>query len=161
MPLYQLSLIVRPLAKIDLVTAVKACCSRMIEDGAVISNLESLGYRDLPFKMRAVTGQKKTVTGSYFLMDVYAPEPTMKGWFPFLVQNSEVLHYHFYKVVPEQAAQECTLFEELKPPAYRKSIQDLRNNKRMDQLTRWIAVLNARNLAKREPQSYFVAPFRE
>lgn len=98
---------------------------------------------------------------SYMLVDFYAPESTKTTYESFIRQNADVVHHYIHQPVPNPPLEECSLYEELKPPAYRKSVQELRANKKMDKLSRWIAVLNARNLAKREPKSYFIPPFRE
>ncbi|KIH65330.1 hypothetical protein ANCDUO_04346 [Ancylostoma duodenale] len=96
MPLFEVSLITRSLSKADLVKTLVRAGNVLLDHGAVIENVESLGFRDLPYKR--VAKQTK--------------EP---------VYSSKWVHVAVVPVPPPQPAIQCNLEEILKPPAERQA----------------------------------------
>ncbi|VDO94555.1 unnamed protein product [Soboliphyme baturini] len=146
MPLYELTLIFKPMLKDNLASTIKRCCVNLMQHDAIIVKLQSLGYRDLPYKM-SKEHQRCSTGRSLQMIDEFG-------------RDSDVLHYYFHKV-EKPIDQECTLAEELEIPAYRKSVEKLRKKQRLCKLARIQAYLKAQDLMKRIPKSFPVAPVHE
>jgi hypothetical protein len=65
------------------------------------------------------------------------------------------------KSLMEQEEFECNLPELLKPPAYRKSVEDLRLNQRLNHKNKKHYMTRAKIEWKAVPKSYHIAPARD
>ncbi|KAL1231937.1 Small ribosomal subunit protein bS6m [Trichinella spiralis] len=71
MPFYDIILIMKPMLKADLASTIKRCCVKLLDNGAVLTSVNSMGYKDLPFKMKK--DQSAYITGSYILLNCALP----------------------------------------------------------------------------------------
>ncbi|XP_072018791.1 small ribosomal subunit protein bS6m-like [Amphiura filiformis] len=76
MPGYEMSLILRAMEKPQLVGAVKRALTFVIENGGIVRKLESMGEKNLPYRMRA--HQENFTKGHYFVVDFEAA-PSLLG----------------------------------------------------------------------------------
>uniref|UniRef100_A0A915IE37 Small ribosomal subunit protein bS6m n=1 Tax=Romanomermis culicivorax TaxID=13658 RepID=A0A915IE37_ROMCU len=158
MPLYELTLIVKPLIKEDLIKVATRCCNVLFDHKAIVTKIDSFGYKDLAWRM-----SKEKVnyfTGSHFSIGCYMTHDNMYKSYGILKSNNEVLHNYFHKILPEKEdlSYECTLDDELKPPAYRKSVEEMRRNQRLKYFTRRNIAKTAFMFSRQKPISYPIAP---
>ncbi|CAK5071731.1 unnamed protein product [Meloidogyne enterolobii] len=59
MPIYEFTIYFRPMVKDLLADSIKKSALCLLNQGGVIMNMQSLGYRDLP--MRAITKRTKEI----------------------------------------------------------------------------------------------------
>ncbi|XP_045110098.1 probable 28S ribosomal protein S6, mitochondrial [Portunus trituberculatus] len=120
--LYELSLIVKHLPKNSTVGVVKRVAESILDEGGFVSKIESLGARELPYRMRA-HGQLHS-KGSYFLLDFVAPPVKIYDIKDNCKRDVDLIRpMVFSKEEPSTIT--CTLHEEIKPPAYRSEVQKM------------------------------------
>ncbi|KFD57721.1 hypothetical protein M513_01391 [Trichuris suis] len=159
MPFYDVMLIMKPFLKPDLAASLKRCCTKLINNGAVITSLSSLGYRDLPYKMKKE--QSWFITGSYVLVQCCMPVRDYIRMADEFHRDSDIIHSYFHQVDPNaEPLPECTLAEELQPPAYRKSVQNLRKHQKLGLFAKIQAKKRAVDLVRAVPKSLPIAPHR-
>ena len=54
---YEVALILRAVGRQELYAALKGVCTTLLQNGAVLRNLENLGEKELPYKMSAHKGR--------------------------------------------------------------------------------------------------------
>ncbi|XP_013781081.1 probable 28S ribosomal protein S6, mitochondrial [Limulus polyphemus] len=123
MPSYELAVILRKMSRPELVTTLKRTGQAIFEKGGIIRKIENLGTRELPYRMR-VHNHSHT-EGSYFLFKFDAPTNTLTNLHDSFLRDIDILRPSISKVEPVNFPEECTLEEELQPPAYRKSVEVL------------------------------------
>ncbi|KAK8393071.1 hypothetical protein O3P69_013240 [Scylla paramamosain] len=120
--LFELSLIVKHLPKNSTVAVVKRIAESILDEGGFVSKIESLGARELPYRMRA-HGQLHS-KGSYFLLDFVAPPIKIADITDNFKRDVDLIRpVVFNKEDPLPIT--CTLHQEIKPPAYRSEVQKM------------------------------------
>lgn len=131
MPFYELNLVLRPLPKKELVDCLKRTANLLWKEDAVLRRLEYLGLKKLPYLARGEEERSRFSEGNYFIYHLSVPYSRLRLIRPELVLDNDLLRFSFYNtnesVLPEDY--ECTLEEELLPPAYRPSVQPLISDK--------------------------------
>jgi len=119
MPTYELSIILRQMARPELVSTLKRTAETILNKGGIIRKLENLGTRPLPHKM----SQHGTAhrTGSYFLMHFDCSTHLIEDFEEEYNRDIDIVRTNIFKVEQPEAIK-CTLDEELLPPAYRKEV---------------------------------------
>lgn len=111
------------MAKPDLVAALKRTGEFMLNNGAVLRKIENLGLnRELPMKMYR-NGQTYTA-GSYFLFTFDSSLQTRRSLLDELKRDVDIVRSSLVTLSPPKKF-DCTLDEELLPPAYRPSVKKL------------------------------------
>ncbi|XP_050709799.1 probable 28S ribosomal protein S6, mitochondrial [Eriocheir sinensis] len=120
--LYELSLIVKHMPKTRTVTTVKRVAESILDEGGFVSKIESLGARDLPYRMKA-HGQIHS-KGSYFLLHFVAPPSNLDDIRDNCKRDVDLVRPVIFKqeTLPSTV---CTLHEEIKPPVYRSEVQKM------------------------------------
>ncbi|CAL1275127.1 unnamed protein product [Larinioides sclopetarius] len=122
MPAYELSLLFRNLPKQDLAAALKRVGTLLLDHGVVLHNLQNLGTKDLPYRIR----KEETYyhKGSYFTYK-FTGSPTIFAEIKEVCnRDTDILKHGFVDVYKEDP-KNCTLEEELLPPALRPSVKKL------------------------------------
>lgn len=124
MPSYELSLLLRILSKPELVSTLKRTAETILDNGGVLRQFSSLGTSPLPIKMRSHNQIHKD--GTYFVMKFDAPSSALDTLRDELHRDIDLVRF----LVSKQEALDskpfdCTLEDELQPPAYRKDVQKL------------------------------------
>ncbi|KAG0714440.1 putative 28S ribosomal protein S6, mitochondrial [Chionoecetes opilio] len=114
--LFELSLIVKHVPKPRTVSIVKRVAETILDEGGFVSKVESLGARDLPYRMKA-HGQIHS-KGSYFLLHFVAPPTRVKDIADHCKRDVDLVRPSIMKQ-EEPLSSPCTLHEEIKPPVYR------------------------------------------
>ncbi|XP_028323906.1 small ribosomal subunit protein bS6m [Gouania willdenowi] len=70
MPRYELALILKAMQRPETAAAVRRSVEALMERGAVVRHLESLGERLLPYKI--TKHNQRHTRGTYFMVDFYA-----------------------------------------------------------------------------------------
>ncbi|XP_071955846.1 small ribosomal subunit protein bS6m-like [Antedon mediterranea] len=96
MPRYELSLIMRALERPTLVEAMKRVVSELINQGAIVRGMESLGERQLPYTMMAHA--QKFYYGHYFILDIEASTRLCHNINPYFKRDIDIIRKHF--IVP-------------------------------------------------------------
>ncbi|XP_064473495.1 small ribosomal subunit protein bS6m-like [Ornithodoros turicata] len=122
MPCYELTLIMRTMAKPDLISALKRTGEFILKNGAVLRKIENLGTKDLPMKMYR-HGNTYT-SGSYYLFTFDASLDMRRNLVDELRRDVDIIRNAIVSQSPGKPF-ECTLDDELLPPAYRPSVKKL------------------------------------
>uniref|UniRef100_A0AC11EVD9 Mitochondrial ribosomal protein S6 n=2 Tax=Caprinae TaxID=9963 RepID=A0AC11EVD9_SHEEP len=85
--------------------ALKRTLEALMDRGAVVRSLESLGERTLPYKMSAHSQQH--TRGGYFLVDFYAPTATVESIMEHLSRDIDVIRPNVVKHPLTQEVKEC------------------------------------------------------
>lgn len=105
-----------------MVSTLKRTAEAILDKGGIIRKLDNLGTRPLPFKM----SQHGLVhrTGSYFLMHFDCATNLIADFREEYSRDIDIVRVNVFKV-EEPPTLECTLDEELLPPAYRKEVIEM------------------------------------
>ena len=122
MPSYELSLILRTLAKPDLIASIKRTGEMILDNGGILRKFTSLGNNPLPYRIKSTNGWHRD--GNYFLIHFDAPTSAIEKVQDALRRETDVIRPHLLKKETPPSFT-CTLQEELQPPAYRKDVQEL------------------------------------
>nr|CAG4635191.1 EOG090X0IQO [Alona affinis] len=124
MPSYELSLLLRILSKPELVSSLKRTAETISDHGGVLRQFTSLGTSPLPFKMRAHNQIHRE--GTYFVMNFDIPSSSLDTLRDELHRDIDLVRFLVSKEEGLTSKPfECTLEEELQPPAYRKDVQKM------------------------------------
>ena len=125
MPTYEMTVIMRKLAKPDLVSAVKRVAEEIYLGGGYIRKIESLGTRQLP--NIKISKKLRHTEGTYMLMDVDIKAKDLARINDEYLRDKDIIQQFFLSKTDEAADFVCdeTLDDERKPPAERPSIQRL------------------------------------
>lgn len=144
MPFYELALILRPMPKNEMIECLKRTAQTIWKENGVLRQIQYLGHQKLPFAARSHEEGLRYHEGSYFLYHISVPQLRLKKIKPELKLDVDIARARFHlaneTALPEDY--ECTLEEELKPPAFRKSVQPLLENKNVRADTRRVHQLN-------------------
>ena len=125
MPTYEMTVIMRKLAKPNLVSAVKRVADEIYVNGGYIRKIESLGTRKLP----NIKQSKKLrhSEGTYMLMDVDIKASDLSKINDEYLRDKDIIQQFFLSKTEDVDDFVCegTLDGERKPPAERPSIQRL------------------------------------
>ncbi|KAK5642699.1 hypothetical protein RI129_008866 [Pyrocoelia pectoralis] len=119
---YELMILFRLMSKPELVNTLKRTAQTLYNRGGIIRKLENLGTRDMPFKISShgVVYNK----ASYYLFIFNSPPASIPDLLDEYERDIDIIRRKIFKQeTPE--FKECTLHEELQPPPYRKSVQEL------------------------------------
>ncbi|XP_050026332.1 small ribosomal subunit protein bS6m [Dermacentor andersoni] len=122
MPAYEMTMILRKMAKPELTSALKRMGEYVLKNGAILRYIQNLGTKELPLKMSR--HGRTNWHGSYFLFRFDAsPELTaaLRGE---IKRDVDIIRATFITLSPPKTIQ-CTLEKEMQPPAYRPSVQAL------------------------------------
>ncbi|XP_022911463.1 small ribosomal subunit protein bS6m isoform X2 [Onthophagus taurus] len=106
----------------ELTTSLKRTANTIFEKGGVIRKIENLGTRDMPHKQSAHGVVYKQA--SYFMIEFNAPPKDLADIDEQYSRDIDIIRRRIYKKQKEESI-ECTLHEEMLPPLYRKSVQEL------------------------------------
>ncbi|KAI1724497.1 ribosomal protein s6 domain-containing protein [Ditylenchus destructor] len=159
MPLYELTLIPKPFAKKELVDVMARFANILLDKGAVIARIESLGHRDLPFvRMQKSTGAR-IKHSNYFLFRSYLTMRGMSEAQKVLKNDRDLL---FLGIVNDNdhtdPPETCTLEEHLKVPSHRQAVVDLRNSQKIGHFPRQRIFKRIEKEFKAVPKAYPVSP---
>lgn len=131
MPLYELNLVLRPMPKKEIVDCLKRCAQLIWNENGVVKKIEYLGQNKLPYEIPSPNEGERYKEGSYFLFHVSSNPIKLKKIRPELKLDLDVINYtgalaNESKLSPDHV---CTLEEELLPPAFRKSVRPLLDDK--------------------------------
>lgn len=138
MPLYEMNLILKPMAKQEIFDTLKRAANLVWQRNGVIKNLEYLGLNKLPYRLKSKVDALRCLEGNYFIYKMSISQSKIPEIIPELRLDSDVIHYKINLVdryvLPKDY--QCTLEEELLQPAYRKSVQPLLKDKNVITNTR-------------------------
>lgn len=115
-------MILRTMSRPELTSALKRTGEFMLNNGVIIRNIENLGTKELPIKMSS--HGRTHLTGSYFLFRFDASPQFQWTFRDEIKRDVDVIRATFMNIRPVLNF-ECTLEEEMQPPAYRPSVQNL------------------------------------
>ncbi|PNF37432.1 putative 28S ribosomal protein S6, mitochondrial [Cryptotermes secundus] len=100
----------------DLLSTLRRSADAIFNKGGIIRKVENLGTRNLPYKMSAHDAVHKK--GSYFVFQFICPPASLHDLEEEYGRDVDIIRRRIFKVeAPEEF--ECTLHEEILPPAYR------------------------------------------
>lgn len=130
MPFFEINLVLRRMPKNETVNCLKRIANLIWKDDGVIKKIEYLGEKKLPWEIRR-QDMERFNEGSYFIYHTSVKPGKQVEMRPELKLDIDVLSYNFVDTdewkLPENY--ECTLEEELLPPAFRKSVRPLLDDK--------------------------------
>uniref|UniRef100_A0A0M3I666 Small ribosomal subunit protein bS6m n=1 Tax=Ascaris lumbricoides TaxID=6252 RepID=A0A0M3I666_ASCLU len=161
MPYYEVTLITRALSKADLYKVLHRAATVLLNHGAIIEKMESLGYRDLPYKRISKQSKESVYTSNLFLIKAYMSLEAKKETRSIMRNDLDMVHV---EMVSEQEMTtppfECNLEEILKPPTERQAVKDLRDNQKLGHFTRQMIYKRTEKEWKSIPKSYPITPPR-
>ncbi|XP_037534478.1 28S ribosomal protein S6, mitochondrial [Nematolebias whitei] len=89
MPRYELSLILKAMQRPETVATMRRTVETLMERGAVVRDLESLGERQLPYKI--TKHNQLHIRGTYFLIDFYSPPNVLNDLLNHLHRDVDVV----------------------------------------------------------------------
>ncbi|XP_051006221.1 28S ribosomal protein S6, mitochondrial [Acomys russatus] len=105
MPRYELALILKAMRRPETAAALKRTIGSLMDQGAIVRNLESLGERTLPYRISS--HNLKHNRGGYFLVDFYAPSSTVENILEHLMRDIDVIRPSIVKHPLTQEVKEC------------------------------------------------------
>lgn len=85
-------MIFKPLAREGLHKALRAVSTMLMDSGAVLRDIENLGHRTLPYRMRA-PDREYVLEGNYFCFDMELPPQLLSGVSKELSITDDVVRY--------------------------------------------------------------------
>nr|CAG4645256.1 EOG090X0IQO [Leptodora kindtii] len=122
MPTYELSLTLKTLSRPELISTLKRTAEMILDNGGILRQFISLGTQPLPYRMRAHNAWHRE--GSYFVMKFDSPPSAIATLTDNMRRDIDIIRQGVFKKEGGQQFK-CTLEEELKPPAYRKDVEQL------------------------------------
>ncbi|KAL5291252.1 hypothetical protein ACFFRR_010575 [Megaselia abdita] len=122
MPTYELAFIVRKMSRPEVVSTLKRTSEAIWKKGGFIRKLDNLGSRALPHKISEHGLVHRE--GQYFNIQFDAPPANIKDLSDEFGLDIDIIRKNFFKM-EEPPKFECTLQEEMLPPAYRKEVKDM------------------------------------
>lgn len=139
MPTYELAVVLRKMARVckyvqyktyffiyfiqpEVVSTLKRTAEAIWEKGGIIRKLDNLGSRPLPYKISEHGLVHRE--GQFFAIQFDAPPANIKELHDEFGLDIDIIRMNFFKV-EEPPQFECTLHEEMLPPAYRKDVQEM------------------------------------
>ncbi|XGW21882.1 hypothetical protein V3C99_004665 [Haemonchus contortus] len=159
MPPYEVSLITRSLSKADLLKTLVRAGKMLLDHGAVIESVESLGFRDLPYKRITKQTREPVYSSNFFLFRTHMSVEARKTTKSIFTHDLDMVHVAVVPVTPS-VPKKCNLEEILKPPAKRQSVKDLREGQKMGHFTRQLIYKRTEREWRSIPKSYPIAPQR-
>ncbi|EJW81234.1 hypothetical protein WUBG_07857 [Wuchereria bancrofti] len=156
MPSYEITLITRSLAKPELFTTIRRAAKVLLDNGAIIEKLESLGHRDLPFRRVRKQTTEHIYTSNYFLIKAFMPREVRDTTNTILRNDLDLVHVCYMHEKPKEPIY-CNLAELLKPPSKRESVKALRDNQKLGHYTRQMIYKRTEKEWKAIPKSYPIA----
>lgn len=127
MPLYELTLVLRPMPKKEIVDCLRRTANLIWKEGGVLRKIDYLGHNKLPFAAKGINEGEKLHEGSYFIYHISMGPLKVQSLKPMLKLELDHIRTRFNfkneSALPEDY--ECTLEEELQPPALRQSVEPL------------------------------------
>ncbi|KAK0425839.1 hypothetical protein QR680_009418 [Steinernema hermaphroditum] len=141
--------------------AVHRAATTLLDNGAVIEGMKSLGHRDLPYKRIDKQTKEPVYTSNYFLINAHMSLDAHKRTKTILRNDLDMVHVDMVSETDLCAAPfECNLDELLKPAPERQAVKDLRDNQKMGHFTRQMIFKRTEKEWKSIPKSYPIAPPR-
>lgn len=124
MPRFEISVILRILARPDAVATMKNLLEPVLKDGNIVRKIQCLGSRGLP-TMKTMNGEKHT-DGTYFVLDVECPENTIS-----IMKDNFMLHKNVISAFPlshKVVYENETPCGGMNEPDYVKLLEDLKKS---------------------------------
>ncbi|XP_076298180.1 mitochondrial ribosomal protein S6 [Lasioglossum baleicum] len=129
MPTYEMPVLLRIMRKPECAEVLKRIANTIFETGGFIRKIENWGDKELPCKASSHGKVYKEAGHFFFCFDV--PPASLKDLTDEYNRDIDIIRTKIYKQNPlEPEKVECTLEEELLPPAYRPSILKLLEHKK-------------------------------
>uniref|UniRef100_A0A0N4WAE0 DEP domain-containing protein n=1 Tax=Haemonchus placei TaxID=6290 RepID=A0A0N4WAE0_HAEPC len=143
----------------DLLKTLVRAGKMLLDHGAVIESVESLGFRDLPYKRITKQTREPVYSSNFFLFRTHMSVEARKTTKSIFTHDLDMVHVAVVPVTTP-APEKCNLEEILKPPAKRQSVKDLREGQKMGHFTRQLIYKRTEREWRSIPKSYPIAPQR-
>lgn len=105
MPRYELALILKSMQRPETAAALRRTVETLMERGAVVRDLENLGERLLPYKIKK--HNQGHSQGAYFLIDFYASPNIVTGLMDHLHRDVDVVRPTVLKADEQISKDNC------------------------------------------------------
>lgn len=105
MPRYELALILKSMQRPETAAALRRTVETLMERGAVVRDLENLGERLLPYKIKK--HNQGHTRGGYFLIDFYASPNIITGLMDHLHRDVDVVRPTVLKADEQVSKSNC------------------------------------------------------
>ncbi|XP_015929979.1 small ribosomal subunit protein bS6m [Parasteatoda tepidariorum] len=134
MPLFEFNVLLKALPRTEITAALKRVGTRLLDEGVIIHKIENLGLKDLPYRM--IQDGQPFFKGHQFIFYFMGSMNSFKNVDDICKRDLDLLRFGFANAYKD-LNQDCSLQEELLPPAYRESVQKMMNQgRRYKQLTK-------------------------
>lgn len=106
-------------------STLRRTADAIFEKGGIIRKLENLGTKPTPYKISAHGLVHRQA--SYFLIEFDTPPKHIADLNEFYGRDIDIIRRRVYKLPDplEVTKVECTLHDEIQPPAYRREVQEM------------------------------------
>jgi len=122
MPSYEAALLLRKMGNPETAVVLKRAILKIFDNNGILFGIENLGTRNLPILMRK-HGMKHR-EGRYVIVKFDAPAMSLSELYSEYHRDLDIIRTGFHRIKPDPVV-ECTLQEELKPPAYREDVEKM------------------------------------
>ncbi|XP_035431217.1 probable 28S ribosomal protein S6, mitochondrial [Spodoptera frugiperda] len=122
MPTYEVALMLRSMPKPELKTTLKRISHAIFDRGGIIRNIENLGHRPMPYKTSAHGLVHREA--NYFVFKIDTATKAVSDLKEEYSRDVDVIRQRVFKC-EESSSNNCTLEEELLPPAYRDEVKKM------------------------------------
>ncbi|XP_062906376.1 28S ribosomal protein S6, mitochondrial isoform X2 [Mobula hypostoma] len=105
MPRYELALILKAMQRPETAAALRRTVEALLENGAVVRNLENLGERTLPYKISK--HNLRHTRGGYYLVDFEASPTILPTMLDHLCRDIDVIRPTILKQRPPKSEESC------------------------------------------------------
>lgn len=122
MPSYELAIVLRQMSRSEVISVLKRTAGTLLDKGCIIRKLENLGARALPYKIseHGIVHRE----GAYFNISFDAAPTKISDFMEEFGRDIDIVRRRIFKIEEPEEFQ-CTLHEEMLPPAYRKDVQEM------------------------------------
>lgn len=123
MPTYELALMLRAMPKPELKSTLTRISHAIFNRGGIIRNIENLGFRPMPYKTSSHSVVHREA--NYFIFKIDTATQAVVDLREEYSRDVDIIRQRVYKTQEKADGNNCTLEEELLPPAYREEVQKM------------------------------------
>ncbi|CAL8147535.1 unnamed protein product [Orchesella dallaii] len=110
------------MARPEVAKVLKRAATNIYYNQGILFGIENLGHRALPYSISSEGRRHRE--GSYFLIRFDATPSSIDVLRDEFRRDIDIIRHGFMRIKPEEKF-ECTLDEEMKPPAYREDVKKM------------------------------------
>lgn len=107
----------------ELISSLKRTADVIFDKGGFLRTLNNLGNRELPYRISSKGLVHKQ--GHFFTFEFDVPPQHLEDIAEEYSRDVDIVRKRIFNIDKAEEPLQCTLHEEMQPPAYRKDVQEL------------------------------------